>query len=164
MTNITVDSTQASAIIPYLKKIVLTNAQIKALPTTAVDIVAAPGAGKLIVLLHGHTNIDTTAGGYVVDSGCRWQLFLGTKEITGLAQPELALATTPGIYFLPFPEFASPGSGGDAGYLITTPKDEDQIVNQPLRIRDNYNGVPDYTGGNAANTVSVTVYYAIIDV
>jgi hypothetical protein len=153
---------QSIAVIPYTKKVVLTDAQIKALPTTAIELVAAPGAGKLIKVISADAIIDTTAGGYVVDTNCRWQLFLGTQEITGLAQPELALATTPGIYFLPFPEFAAPGSGGDAGYLVTTSKSVTSMVNQPLKIKDDFNGVADYTGGNAANTVSVIVYYAEI--
>jgi hypothetical protein len=162
MPDIIVDTNQASAVIPYTKKVILTDAQIKALPTTGIELVAAPGAGKLIVLLHAHATIDTTAGGYTVDSNCRWQLFLGTKEITGLAQPELTLSTTPGLGILSFPDLAAVGVAGDGGYFVTSPKDVASMINQPLRIKDDYNGVADYTGGNPANTVTVVVYFAII--
>jgi hypothetical protein len=162
MTNITIDTNQATAIIPYAKNIIITHEPIKTLPSAGFDLVGAPGAGKRIAVLDAHAIIDTTAGGYTVDANCRWQLFLGTKEITGLAQPELALATTPGLYILRFPELAAVGVAGDGGYFVTTPKDVASMINQPLRLRDNYNGVADYTDGNPANTVTVVIYFAII--
>lgn len=39
-----------------------------------------------------------------------------------------------------------------------------EIENKALQIADVFNGVADYGGGNAANTLKVTVWYAVVDV
>lgn len=142
---------------------VLGDADILTLPSKPVEVVPAPGAGKAIRWLSAHLKFDTSDGAYVFDQGATWQLLVGSQEDSGLVSPLLGVGEEEGEHLFLVPPFYGIGAGGFGGYLTTSEKFLAGYVDQPLMIADVYNGVSDYTGGGAANTLAVTVIYTIVD-
>ena len=137
----------------------LTDAQVKALPTAAVTVVAAPGAGKTLVPIHcvlvmagttDYTNLDATSrlwvdvggnGDYMTnfDSGAGTQV---SSLLTGV--PELAICA------------AQQQSPVLSPYVPNSPA---ALENLPLVIQASNGAAGNFTGGNAANSLKVSVLY-----
>lgn len=150
----------------YLAKKTLTDAQIKALPTTPIPIIPAPGAGKLIWPISGRVRLNSTAGAYTVIGAPIWQLvYIALSfpiEASGfvVANPGLSVA---GVTSAPIPPLSSfDAAEGYLSWGLTG--DEDTRTDVPLGIADVYNGIANYTDGNAANTLETWVLYAILGV
>jgi hypothetical protein len=139
--------------------VTLTDAQIKALPTTGeVQIVAAPAAGLMIypaavvvrcdTLLDGYSNIDNFAEFYI-GVGTARTLFpiLGGSEIGDL------LGAFDDV-FAPFVMATQPDIGMHAVADYTA---------HALKLIVTNNAAGNFTGGNAANTLRVSVTYYILD-
>lgn len=157
--------TNPTEVVVLSQTVTLTDAQIKALPTTPVEIIPALGQGKRILWLGGDVVLDTSAGAYdPPDAGAFWQLCYLTspfqQEASGLIS--VGAMADPGVFEAPVPPLGSYNAA--EGYLAGGLTGADAIDNVGLGIADMYNGVPNYTGGNAANTLKVTVLYTIIDV
>jgi hypothetical protein len=146
--------------------ITLTDAQIKALPTTPFQLVAAPGAGKMILPQSAILILDWTADYASIDAACYMQiqtpdetLVLSFSENTGDGGPNAIFAAGGdaigvfGIRQQVVSSFTRMLSGGLA---------QSSFNNQPLQLLIGNNGV-NLTGGNAANTLKVTVYYVVVD-
>ena len=149
----------------YQRKTVLTDAQIKALPTTPVELVPAPGVGKFLtyhsaVVLRkpfaaGYTNISNNDTIYIdlddygvsrvftdnVESGLQ-----DLSELLGGYAPEQKKLWTVGI------------NGGTRPNMMGINGSTD---NEPLRLVGMASG--NWTGGHANNTLEVTVFYSIVD-
>jgi hypothetical protein len=142
--------------------VTLSDAQIKALPTTPVEILPAPGTGKAIYLIGGAVVINASGGGYSNVDNASPQLFTSGQGIglTGLfpGASDLQLADVRMRQLQP--SEAQIGTGSFNGWAIATGGLDE---NQPVVIMDNWNG-SNYTGGNASNSLKVTVIYVIIDV
>lgn len=148
-----------------------TDAQIKELPTTPRQLVAPPGAGKLIVPLFAelyfwfaggaYTNTDTADAYLGVVWGADFeggnlQLLVNTAGV----EASLELVTqigNHGVRLLP------DTYGVDGGEIRRTIYPETS-VGYPLYLWANNRGSGNYTGGNAANTLTVAVPYFITDV
>lgn len=145
----------------------LTDAQIKALPTTPFQLVAAQGAGKAIIPISCITIPNFTAGVYTHDADSSWQLAVsgGGISIGGPFMADTALSSNSNIYVSQIACIEQgPGAGAFTGVLVTgSIAVTSSYDNSALYIGDFYNGVNDYTGGNAANTLKITVYYVVID-
>jgi len=163
----TVPSTGGSS---YLSSTVtLTDAQIKALPTTpSDDIIPVPGANKLLVpvmavissnIVADYTNISATY--------C-----------------EIGITYNGGAYMLqPLIDTSAPSTTNQltnlltgAGCIYRIAMSDNSIVNDAVvegavslgqansAIRlEGYSDDGNFTGGNAANTLKVTVYYVVVD-
>lgn len=148
----------------------LTDAQIKALPTTPLTIVAAPGVGKRIAFLFGYLSVDASAGAYT-DIAADASVMFGAPG-TGVSVfmlNSVSLSLTSVTDF-----FAAGSQRADFGPLLSVdaaegygglaiPRAVSEVENLSL-ILTLSNGEIDLTGGNAANTLKVTVIYTIIDV
>jgi hypothetical protein len=158
----------------------LTDAQIKALPTTPVTLVAAPASGYRIKVLGGtarvqfsggaYTNINTTYCAVVVQvPGAYWLCTpLGINDST-LAAPLTRVTTIFGATSLGVIDLAplaqpvdSGASSGDEGwYVSTTSASVATVEAQAVQIAADNNGSGVFTGGNSANTLKITLYYAV---
>lgn len=138
----------AGYFLPQVATTVIENDEILTLPTSSVDVTPAPGAGKAIVIMGGVISTHVVAGG---DYGG-----VGTPSYIGLCFQSGFL----GWRF----------DGDDVGIFF-----EDDIImafkqdfryqleeNIPVKLGSTNGG--DFTGGNAANTFTVTVFYLVIDV
>lgn len=149
------------------RTVTLTDAQIKALPTTPVEVVPAPGEGKIAYPIAGFLSIDTTEGFYenapvtfvVVSWGD------ATWEALAHLETNADVPFTQGgpVYLLMSQRAGISGSDLAATEISTS---VEQIVNAPLSLYVFTEDDPaeDFTGGDPANTLKVTVWYAVVDV
>lgn len=136
---------------------VLTDEQIKALPSTPIDIVPSPGANRILVPVTVLVVVSKVAIYTNVDAGA--SLYMG-YESSGAA-------TT--------------GPGNTDGHFVFDTDTIPLLVPQPIDFGvtsdalSNYTdlaltligfntGAGDFTGGDAANTLTVTVLYMVVDV
>ena len=146
--------------------VTLNDEQIKALPTTGVEIVAAPGAGKTIKPIGLTGVLNTAAGAYTADADASWIItpsdnntYLSTlrKVASILTQASIR------VFDIGFPWYTLGSGSFDTEILTEDSGSLSQLENKALIIKDDWAGVSDYTGGNAANTLKVTVYYVVVD-
>ena len=159
----------------YHNQVVLTDAQIKALPTTAIEIVPAPGAGKALFPVFAWWYVKWTADysnignlsrigiGYVGSlSGVLTQF----EEANGSQVSNLLVdgASHPAAMGL---LSVAPASANPA-FLVAVGQFQDDpgVTNTGLEIYGVNTGSlsGDFTGGDAANVISVTVFYIIVDI
>jgi hypothetical protein len=137
----------------------LTDAQIKSLPTTEIEIVPEAPAGSVLVFMGGVGVLDASAGAYACTSA-GFLLAQDSQEIynSGFVRSTLILTQTIRsiFYFRPTSEI---GDGDFSGLNVTNPS---QLVSaaEPITLRDYFNG-SDFTGGHAANTFALGVEFRV---
>lgn len=151
--------------------VTLTDAQIKALPTTPVQLVAAPGAGFALVLLDAILVLDAQAGAYtnidpddaelgvVLDPTDGASIVLANNSADGLDNlsgflDSAALRWTRLL-------------GGGLKVAPSAPEDVfatemDFTEDAALLLRALNAAAGDFTGGNAANAMQVIVSYRVV--
>jgi hypothetical protein len=173
--------------LPFFKRITtITDAGIKALPNTEVEIVAAPGAGKIILPVLAFIKISTVApyGNLGGEAGGQTQFSIGGSDIVKLSVPQtsdvtnaLNQASASTKYLKCIQQFnsytsASPDVVG--GYAIagqpigTLANNINSLINAPLTLYlQNYDSEGTYldtlSGGDPSNTLEVTVVFSVID-
>lgn len=144
----------------YQKTTTLTDAQIKTLPTTPVELVPAPGASKRLAFFFG-VAVSSVVANYDLPASIFWWVIAGSAdgndEVSNVIGGETATVGNKKVGFTP-----KVGAGGGA-FLGQMLGSDINLPNTPLVFFDQ-SGEADYTGGNAANTLKVTVWYAILDV
>jgi hypothetical protein len=162
----------ASVVTYYSLTKELTDAQIKALPTTPVELVPAPGAGKLIVfhsavvvrnpLAQAYGNINEYDGIFIGYTGTQRQLDAGywldgsasVGSLYNLFNNQLANKV---IHYDPI------GISTQGGYTLPATINLDtEGVNKGLSIMG-MTSSGNFTGGDPSNTMEVTVNYTIVD-
>lgn len=147
--------------------VTLTDAQIKALPTTAIEVVAAPGAGKMNYLLSSIWSHDWTADYTNIAAGASMYVSSGNADVSVMLDNTLGINVTDllangadAIAFAGAKDRQADVDGVPYAVVATTATN---YANQALTLVA-ANGVSgDFTGGNAANTLKVTVLYSVID-
>jgi hypothetical protein len=142
----------------------LTNAQIKALPTTPVEILPAPGVGLALVPLFALVQCNAAAGAFTNIQGTALVRFLlGTaaefplarmRETNGDVSRLLATAAVAAMALCPF----TPGV--DAVSAVVRLKSDWE--NLALQFDATNAASGDFTGGNAANTLTIAVYFVTV--
>ena len=158
----------------------LSNIQIKALPTTPIELVAAPAVGRMLIpiaaILIAHiqaayTNIDNASGSSPAGFP---HLFIGTKDGVGLRLMLVADAIDDGLLGLSEllttvgDQIAVVGLAGALPWvsmptLTTKISDLADVEAMNLAIGA-FNALGDFTGGHANNTLTVIPIYLDIEV
>jgi hypothetical protein len=148
----------------------LTNAQVLALPTTPVTIVSAV-AGKLLLPTYAALWAKLTADYTNIDANCTVEIDLGnanadwalspTVEASGLASG--LLASSGGNVIV----FATQQFAGGVGAAATSfeAAESDWVadgVGQPITLSVFNHASGNFTGGDAANKLRVTVQYLTV--
>lgn len=116
----------------------LTNAEIKALPTTPIVILEDPGAGRLIVPLAAIERPEVSVAYTNVSTLAYLSLFVGEVE-------QLGIGTAPAWARSTLAVDASPGGGA-------------------LTLRATNDSLGNFTGGTAANGLAVVCWFSIVSV
>jgi len=152
------------------KTVTLTDAQIKALPTTSVDIVPAPSAGRMLVPFAaafitnfdaaGYTNVDPGAWVYL-QWGSDWASHGPSHDFASVKDANGSILTFGGQQFFP----VVLGTANDGNGSNFPPGDvASKFAGKPISAYVINGVLGNLTGGDPANTLTVTVLYAVVDV
>lgn len=144
---------------------ILSNAQIKTLPTSSVEIVPAPGLNKLIVPLtviyiakvqsglYGNVEAALTHGFYVghgpagVSGSAGISAHIGSFILTDNSGDDITIQTAVGLN----------DNDNTVQDLVSN------HVNEPLVLSFDNNNLGNFTGGHINNTVKVIVLFTVIN-
>lgn len=152
-------------------RVTLTDAQIKALPTTPITLIAAPASGKRIHLVSASIRTDTAAGAYTninTTYSAIAMYYLGDFSVwvsmgivnDNVPTPDITRLTDMiGVAQLASANVTAyndtPGNGWVLPVNITSTTSDAKA----LAIAADNNGSGAFTGGNAANSMTVDVLY-----
>jgi hypothetical protein len=139
----------------------LTDAQIKALPATRIQLIAAPGVGKMILPVSAM--VILSGGAYSGAAGAAWNILTEDGSYMSSAIRTNVLFVSGGVAMFTFPALYTPDANFTGNVITAWQALKESVDNSALYIKDDLNGVANYTGGNAANTLKVTVYYVVVD-
>lgn len=145
--------------------VTLTDAQVKALPVTPVTLVATPGSGLILCPVLFVVS-KTLAGAYTnVDSSATLNVAYGGTVSSGLTCLALANSDT-SIYTSASANkhWIAPLGANFSGFQQLAPPDNGDPRNLALSIAATNAAAGAFTGGNAANVVTVAVMYAVVAV
>lgn len=155
-------------------QVTLTDAQVKALPTTPITLIAAPGSGSTIVPLQAILRATCTAGAYtninatICNLAVYWLGDFSTWPLVGVVNDSSAS---------PSPGKVTTFLGGANKHIAILPAYTDNYTNnwnlppvigdaiyenKAIAIAVDNNGSGNFTGGNAANTLRVDVIYLVL--
>ena len=153
--------------------VTLTDAQVKALPTTSIEIVAAPGAGRVIVPFYAWFYVNWTADYSNINAAARIGVGYSGSLSSALSQFQEAAFEVSNLlvdgashhaFLGPNTEPYDGGGGNLRVSGIGQFQDEPGVTNTALEVFAVNPTNGNFTGGDAANTIKVTVLYSIIDV
>jgi len=156
-----------------MAQVTLTDAQIKALPTTAVTLITATGSGTFIKVISVVYASNFTAGAYTnlnatyVDLSLFLDTYYAsygfvkdtttTPPITSIT--DMFASASVKIYEMGQPSVVA--FAGAPGYATNINMASSGALNQPLTVKADNSG-SNFTGGNSANTLKVTVLYLVL--
>lgn len=144
--------------------VTLTDAQIKALPTTGVPVVAAPAAGYRVKLISGTISLNSVAGAYTnFNADGLLGFFIGTIRLSAKIYNDTGgtLASTSLTDFLgaAHQRIADLGMVLDPDVSILGGPTDLGAKSLDVKADNKTSGA--FTGGNAANSMKVFAYYVL---
>lgn len=164
----------AEVVSVFSQTITLTDEQIKALPTTPIEIVPAPGVGKALMPVVALLTTKFSGGGYEAIDGTA-RILIGwpggyTAFADFLNSPAFAITMANSLLnheepeqiwrCVPYQDIAV--EAGLTGIFLPSSQETANNANRAFTIQA-FNSI-DFEGGHATNTLEVTVIYTIIDV
>lgn len=132
--------------------VTLTNAQIKALPTTAVDLIAAPGSNRMIQFLQALLVLDVSAGKYTnVDAAALMRIRSKSGLVSLSNDSDHTLLDTANDKYI----VTLTAKVDGVGYT------RDKRDNRAVQLFCTNASAGDFTGGDTANTLKVYITYLI---
>ena len=138
--------------------VTLTDAQIKALPTTPIQILPTPAAGKIYLVISAVFYVDTRNGAYSninSDFFCALVTDDWYDNVSHQLQARMFNRTTRSLAFSNYAELASPSSHGQVAFG----EDYEDSYDQPINLYCDNLSDGDFTDGDASNSMKVTVHY-----
>jgi len=140
----------------------LTNADILALPTTPIVLIHPPGVGRIIQIITATAYLDNRAGAYTTDPASALVLNYTDGRAATSVYPWITPMDTGGLWLFVLGPSCGIGTGDFNLTVLGQYYDVSLLENKGISIQDNFNDTfPDYTGGNAANSMTITVYYTL---
>lgn len=168
-----------AAIVGWVRRkvVTLTNAQIKALPTTPITLISAPASGywnhvlsasyRLQAGSGAYTNINATYSALVVQTASdNWLVTpivndSGSTPALGRVSTFLGVAADYLVHAGEYVEGADSSSGGADWGIPSAEALTSDFNGIATELALDNNGSGDLTGGHASNTLKVTVYYIV---
>ena len=135
----------------------LTDAQIKALPTTPISFITAPGTGRRIIPVKGQWRADTSAGAYTNIDATLAKLRLVYGATVALASAEVMDDGAPGAFTSLLGGAAVKSVG--LHYWDEDPVAVSSVENAAVQVSIDNSASGNLTGGNAANSLRVTLLF-----
>lgn len=148
------------------KTITINDSDFKTLPSTAIEIIPAPGVGKIILPISFYAKLNASAGQYTNLDPASNVLNIGWGDSSGAFVDNMMYITFSFIETLT----TDWTIGGIFGFISANMYDAVQAVETGERNVENtalvvgaYNSLGNFTGGNVTNIFKLTVVYMILD-
>lgn len=147
----------------------LTDADIKASPSGAFELVPAQGAGTILTLHRATLKLTVNVAYTNIDFYCWAGLQVGPMNVSNYLTDETGPAPTQfSLYFgtplfslIEFLPLSIPDIASYWGMGVNAWGDYTTVENQPLTLNVDNNGAGNLTGGDASNEGELTLYYSI---
>ena len=138
--------------------VTLTNDQIIHLPSTGIQIVAAPGSGKIICVERAIGILDNATAAYTDTAGAHFQFSLSTWLASSSLDENAQLVFQDGTGAPHQLSWISSTDHGDGQWI----GDKADVANQPLMFKS-VGSAGNFTGGNVDNSLILSVTYLILN-